>query len=266
MSFRICLPVLGSPLELSEEEVEEKRVSQIIYQNDICLLEPQLSRVPVIKILFVGSADVGKSALLLQFSDSAFYASRHKSTVGVDMKVKLESVDGRMVKVILWDTAGQERYRALAPSIYHNTQGLILTYDITRLNTFEDLKDFWLSECLRHCQQKSQMVVFIVGNKKDLTLSEAGSRGSTRQVFKEDIQGLSKYIEALRLENDTETLFKVGGFYEVSANNKYQVDALMQRVLQAVVQTTGVFANPRVMVQGGGSQVSSKMEHKNSFN
>ena len=50
------------------------------------------------------------------------------------------------IKFEIWDTAGQEKYRSLAKVFYKNSSACILVYDITRRNSFEELKNFWINE------------------------------------------------------------------------------------------------------------------------
>ena len=69
------------------------------------------------KLLLIGDSSVGKSSILLQFTDDVF-DDNLTSTIGVDFKVKIIDVvqaDRRVkrVKATIWDTAGQERFRTL---------------------------------------------------------------------------------------------------------------------------------------------------------
>jgi hypothetical protein len=64
---------------------------------------------------------VGKSSILLRFTDDSFAADQ-PATIGVDFKVKSIDVDGKKVKLTIWDTAGQERFRTLTSSYYRGAQ------------------------------------------------------------------------------------------------------------------------------------------------
>mmetsp|Transcript_29744 Transcript_29744/g.28447 ORF Transcript_29744/g.28447 Transcript_29744/m.28447 type:complete len:209 (+) Transcript_29744:136-762(+) len=125
----------------------------------------------VFKILLIGDAGVGKSSLLLQFTEGSF-DSNLQSTIGVDFKVKvLEATgsDGRKkrVKITIWDTAGQERFRTLTSSYYRGAQGIILVYDVSRKETFDSL-DMWLQEVESFaCGGGREVVKLLVGNKVD---------------------------------------------------------------------------------------------------
>ncbi|XP_016300785.1 ras-related protein Rab-18-B-like [Sinocyclocheilus anshuiensis] len=75
-----------------------------------------------LKILIIGESGVGKSSLLLRFTDDTF-DPEIGATIGVDFKVKTLAVDGNKAKLAIWDTAGQERFRTLTPSYYRGAQG-----------------------------------------------------------------------------------------------------------------------------------------------
>ena len=70
------------------------------------------------KILLIGDSGVGKSCLLLRFSDNT-YSESYISTIGVDFKMKTVEVDDETLKLQLWDTAGQERFRNIASVSFH---------------------------------------------------------------------------------------------------------------------------------------------------
>ena len=57
-----------------------------------------------------GCAGVGKSCLMLQFTDSRFQPV-HDLTIGVEFASRTINADGIQVKLQIWDTAGQESFR-----------------------------------------------------------------------------------------------------------------------------------------------------------
>ena len=79
-----------------------------------------------------------------RFCDDTF-SDNIQSTIGVDFKVKHSTVDGLRVKLTVWDTAGQERFRTLTSSYYRGAHAVLLVYDVTRRDTFENLAE-WLAE------------------------------------------------------------------------------------------------------------------------
>lgn len=57
----------------------------------------------------IGNNGVGKTNMLLRFSDNNFMAS-HFPTIGIDFKFKTILIGKDKVKLQIWDTAGQERF------------------------------------------------------------------------------------------------------------------------------------------------------------
>jgi len=116
------------------------------------------------KILLIGDSGVGKSCLLLRFADDS-WTDTHISTIGVDFKIKTLTIDGKVIKLQIWDTAGQERFRTITSSYYRGAQGIILVYDCTDLESFQNVKQ-WLGEIDRYaCENVNKL---LVGNKVDL--------------------------------------------------------------------------------------------------
>lgn len=105
--------------------------------------------------------------MLLRFTDDSF--DEHiQSTIGVDFKVKHLEVEGTRVKLTIWDTAGQERFRTLTSSYYRGAHGVVLVYDITRTDSFENLQQ-WLKEVQMYSPGNGENVIkLLVGNKCDL--------------------------------------------------------------------------------------------------
>lgn len=105
--------------------------------------------------------------MLLRFTDDTF--DEHiQSTIGVDFKVKHLQVDDKKVKLTIWDTAGQERFRTLTSSYYRGAHGVVLVYDVTRMDSFENLEQ-WLKEVQLYSPGNGEAVIkLLVGNKCDL--------------------------------------------------------------------------------------------------
>jgi len=116
------------------------------------------------KLLLIGDSSVGKSCLLLRFADDS-YVDTYISTIGVDFKIRTVELDGKTVKLQIWDTAGQERFRTITSSYYRGAHGIIIVYDVTDMESFNNIKQ-WLSEIDRYASDS--VCKLLVGNKCDL--------------------------------------------------------------------------------------------------
>jgi len=116
------------------------------------------------KLLLIGDSGVGKSCLLLRFADDT-YTESYISTIGVDFKIRTITQDSKTVKLQIWDTAGQERFRTITSSYYRGAHGIIVVYDVTDMESFNNVKQ-WLHEIDRYaCENVNKL---LVGNKCDL--------------------------------------------------------------------------------------------------
>ena len=112
----------------------------------------------------IGNSGVGKSCLLIRFTDDT-WSDSYVTTIGVDFKIKTLDVEGKSVKLQIWDTAGQERFRNIISSYYRGAQGIMLVYDITDLESFQNLNS-WLIEIEKNASKNVYKI--LVGNKCDL--------------------------------------------------------------------------------------------------
>ena len=116
------------------------------------------------KYIVVGDTGVGKSCLLLQFTDNRF-RNDHDLTIGVEFGARMVTVEGQEVKLQIWDTAGQESFRSITRSYYRGAASALLVYDISRRDTFAHLPK-WLEEIRQN--GNPDMTIMLLGNKADL--------------------------------------------------------------------------------------------------
>ena len=116
------------------------------------------------KCLPLGDSGVGKTCLLVRFSDDAF-SSTFISTIGIDLENKTIDVGGKKIKLQLWDTAGQERFRTMATAYYRGVMGIVLVYHVTQAQSFESITNW-----LRRIDEPASEYVerLLLGNKSDM--------------------------------------------------------------------------------------------------
>ena len=119
----------------------------------------------IIKILTLGDTLVGKSSIVLRFSDNRF-DDNQLATIGIDYKTKYIKVKDASVKVLLWDTAGQEKFRNIARQYYKGANGVLLIFDVCDRKSYERI-GFWMDE-LKQNNEIEQLYIILVGNKIDL--------------------------------------------------------------------------------------------------
>lgn len=199
-----------------------------------------------LKLLLMGDSGAGKSSILIRFCDDEFFGdeaatignNKYKSSLkdliltlsyllaGVDLKIKVlenfsvkpnstDPTDKKKIKLTIWDTAGQEKFRSLTSSYYRGAQGVILVYDVTRPETFKDLKEIWLKE-LEIYADLDDLILMVVGNKIDLQ--------AERQVSTEEGAQLAKELSAL--------------FMESSAKTKVGIKAIFEELVRKIVQSS----------------------------
>lgn len=115
------------------------------------------------KCIVVGDSGVGKSSLLLQFTDKRFMHTYH-ITIGVEFGTKTIIVKGTTIKLQIWDTAGQENFRSITRSYYRDACMVLLVYDVTNMDSFNAVAK-WLEEVR---QSSNCPRIILIGNKNDL--------------------------------------------------------------------------------------------------
>jgi len=141
------------------------------------------------KLLLIGDSGVGKSCLLLRFADNS-YTDSYISTIGVDFKIRTVEIDGKTIKLQIWDTAGQERFRTITSSYYRGSHGIIVVYDVTDMDSFNNVKQ-WFQEIDRYATEG--VTKLLVGNKSDQTAKKVVEYNTAKEFA--DSMGIG-FIEA----------------------------------------------------------------------
>ena len=99
------------------------------------------------KVVLIGESGVGKTSIINRYISNTF-SSVLTATPGASFTTKTVFLKdfNQSIKFEIWDTAGQEKYRALAKVFYKNAAVCVLVYDITRKDSYDALKNYWINE------------------------------------------------------------------------------------------------------------------------
>ena len=158
-----------------------------------------------LKILLIGDSQVGKTSLLLKYTEHIF-PEEHITTIGVEYKDKFVIKDNYNIRLQIWDTAGQERFRSITKNIYRNAHGVLFVYDITNKESFLNIKN-WIKD-LQNVGNDIKGV--ILGNKIDLE--------QKREVQKELAEELANKNEMPFLETSAKQNIKVNEGFDLMIN------------------------------------------------
>lgn len=159
------------------------------------------------KIVIIGDSSVGKSCLMLRFTDND-YQPTYISTIGIDYKIRTVFIDGEPIKIQIWDTAGQERFKTITSAYYRQAQGVMIVYDSNKLGTFHNIEK-WISS-IRAKVEGFDKPMIIVGNKCDLT----------PEVTHENLKKLAEKYSAL--------------YIEASAKNNTNVEQAFTKLIESI--------------------------------
>ena len=165
----------------------------------------------VLKILILGDILVGKTSLLQSYIEGKFIKI-NLGTIGLDYKLKnVEMEDGKTITIQIWDTAGGERFRAITKNYYNGAHGIILIYDVTNKNSFDNLKG-WVESIRKEISKP--IPIYLVGNKID--------REEERIITKEQGEEFAKNNGLLFFECTPTKIETVNLIFEQLIKNTYE--------------------------------------------
>ena len=154
-----------------------------------------------LKILILGDSFVGKTSLLLKFTDGEF-PENHIATIGVEFKEKIVNVMNRDIKLQIWDTSGQERFRSITHNFSRNADGIMLVFDLSNRTTYSHIKD-WLNEIQ---SIDKNIKIILIGNKIDLE--------NERKVDKKVVEDFAQSKNLQYYETSAKTGVNVNEIYK----------------------------------------------------
>ena len=161
------------------------------------------SNMKTFNIITLGCSEVGKTCIIQRYIDNEFCHSTI-STIGIDCKSKIFTINSIKYKIIYYDTAGQERYSSISSKYIKSANGVILVYDITNQKSFSKIQE-WTNNLEKN---NKNYIAVLVGNKIDLE--------SKREVSKN---------EGLTLANQLNI-----EFFETSCLTNENVEEMMDKI------------------------------------
>ena len=123
------------------------------------------------KMVILGDSSVGKTSLFRKIVSERFEENL-VSTIGIDKKtlnitINTQDKGEKELEVYLFDTAGEERFRTISISYFRESKGLLIMYDITNLESFQNIEN-WLIEIKDSLGEDNNYLMILLGNKLDL--------------------------------------------------------------------------------------------------
>jgi Ras-related protein Rab-1A len=181
----------------------------------------------IFKIVLIGDTCVGKSCILVRFSDDIFN-DNYVTTIGVDFRFKTMIVKEKVAKIQIWDTAGEERYRSITTAYYRGAAAILICCDCTNIESFNNVNN-WVEEIGKYTD-KDTVDKIILMNKCDLE--------KERKVERSEIEKFEK-----------KSGLKV---LEVSAKTGEGIDKAFEYVISNLIDKNEKKDNNTMVLQGSG--------------
>jgi small GTP-binding protein len=110
-----------------------------------------------IKIVLIGESHIGKTSIINYFIENKFNPNIIAS-IGCSNIIKKYSIGEKEIAFNIWDTAGQERFRSISKTFYKGADVAILVYDISSLNSYFELKNYWYKEVKENCSKDTSIL------------------------------------------------------------------------------------------------------------
>lgn len=164
------------------------------------------------KTLLLGDAKVGKTSIVLRFTDHAFN-QKYLPTIGVNITQKDIKVENTKIRSMLWDIAGQEKFSNLRRRFFLGSECIILVFDLTNPKSFQNLKK-WYNEIADALGKKCNEIIGVIfGNKFDLS--------HKRKISEQQAKKFAKDINFDYIETSALTGYNIHqAFYDIGMKSK----------------------------------------------
>ena len=163
------------------------------------------------KVVLIGNSGVGKTSIINQYITNVFNEEQ-LTTTGATYSTKKLFIESKnkTISFEIWDTAGQEKYRSLTKMFYKDSSIVIMVYDITNEESFNDIKNYWFEEVINNINEN--VIMAIAGNKNDLIENEKVNEEEVKNFANE--KGMHYAFISAKMKNGIDELFKdIGNKY-----------------------------------------------------
>jgi small GTP-binding protein len=173
-----------------------------------------------VKVVLLGQSGVGKTSIIKQFLSGEFNPHENTSLSAKFLTKVIQFPQlNKSIKFDIWDTVGQEKYHSLAKIFYKSAKIIILVYDITKKETFDDI-NFWYTETKENTD--GNPIYAVVANKIDLYENQTVTNDEGK-AYADKIKAIFQTTSALS-NTGILTLFENLGKTFLIPNYNYQLD------------------------------------------
>ena len=170
------------------------------------------------KFLVLGEGKIGKTSLIERYINKTF-KSNYIATIGMDIRRKRLEINNKEVDISITDTAGQERFRSITKMFYKGADGILVGFDLTDRNTFEQV-NYWISQIEENSSKDYPISLVLFWNKCDNV--------ENIKVSEEDIEKLKEKYKLT--------------FYKTSAKDGTNVQNAFQHLTKITLKTRGLLS------------------------
>ena len=192
--------------ERLKRKYEEGLIKELLSDSEAVvpklISSPELN--PAFKIITIGQTSSGKTCLIHRYVNN-FFPVHVTATIGLEFKIKHQSLNRGTIMLEIWDTQGQEKFNAITENYFRNAHCVLFVYDVCNKESLDEIYT-WESQMTKYCDPGLKVMV---GTKIDKTLN--------RQVSPEEGEKLAQ-------------IYGCEYFVEVSARTGFGVNNLFLNI------------------------------------